>query len=392
MKNNLLVLSHTYNSFIKDQVEILSKHFDEVYVLVRYKPVAEISNFLPIYGLKDHRQSVAIDLTNKPENVKIFPVSLYYLPTEFFYRNLGTWHYKVAKKIVEKNNLQFNLIHSHFLWTSSYVGGLLKHDYNVPHVATAHGEGIYQLPFINEMWERRIKNVLNSTDKIITVSKSNVACVKKLNIKKEVFLIPNGFRETIFFPKPQTACRKTLGLPLNKNILLSIGYLESIKNHELLIKALEICKKNGVDFCCYIIGEGSLRTPLQKLISSSKLETNVFLTGSKSHVELNDWINACDLSVLPSIAESFGVVQIESMACGVPVVATRNGGSEDIIVNDNLGYLCENGNAIDLAAKITSALEKRWNKNIIINHSVKYRWDTICKEIYDVYRQALKQK
>ena len=102
-------------------------------------------------------------------------------------------------------------------------------------------------------------------------------------------------------------------------------------------------------------------------------------------------MNACDIFVHPSLAESFGIVQIEAMACGKPVVATRNGGSESIITSDKYGLLCEPANPQDLSEKIIEGLSKRWDNNAIYSYaSSNYRWDLVAQKTKNVYEEIFR--
>lgn len=113
------------------------------------------------------------------------------------------------------------------------------------------------------------------------------------------------------------------------------------------------------------------------------------LAGGKPHSEISLWMNACDLFVLPSLRESFGIVQIEAMACGKPVVATRNGGSEELIKNGVNGLLVEPGNAYDMAEKIKISLEKDWNNNEIVSYANNFKWDKVCQKILNIYTELM---
>jgi glycosyltransferase involved in cell wall biosynthesis len=96
-------------------------------------------------------------------------------------------------------------------------------------------------------------------------------------------------------------------------------------------------------------------------------------------------MGACDLFVLPSLRESFGVVQIEAMACGKPVVATINGGSDEIIISSDYGRLVELNDPQALAENIDIALDKEWNEEKIIEYVEQYQWTNIAGEILQVY-------
>jgi glycosyltransferase involved in cell wall biosynthesis len=97
------------------------------------------------------------------------------------------------------------------------------------------------------------------------------------------------------------------------------------------------------------------------------------------------WMNACDVFVLPSLSESFGIVQIEAMACGKPAVATYNGGSEEIITSEDYGLLCEPANQKELAEKILIALDKEWVYKKILGYAERFSWENIAKEVQEVY-------
>ncbi|PKP59290.1 glycosyltransferase family 4 protein, partial [Candidatus Atribacteria bacterium HGW-Atribacteria-1] len=197
----------------------------------------------------------------------------------------------------------------------------------------------------------------------------------------------NSYDKNIFKPIPED-CKEGLNIPKNKKIILSVGMLEEIKGHEYLIKAMKKVIDKEKDVLCIIVGSGQLKSKLQRLINDLNLNDYVKLVGAKQHDEIPLWMNASDLFVLPSLNESFGIVQIEAMACGKPVVATRNGGSEEIVVNEKLGYLVESKNSDDLAEKILMTLDKEWNKEYILNYVKKFKSDEIAKETIKIYEKS----
>jgi glycosyltransferase involved in cell wall biosynthesis len=143
------------------------------------------------------------------------------------------------------------------------------------------------------------------------------------------------------------------------------------------------------DVSCFLIGRGPLRNNLLHQVRSLNLEENVRLCGGIPHHEIVLWLNACDVFVFPSMKESFGVVQIEAMACGKPVVATMNGGSEEII-NSSVGVLVEAGNSDALAEAISRALNSPWDEQVIRDHSKRFSLEYLSKEILMVYSNLKK--
>ena len=389
---NILFLTHSYRVFIKDQIEEISKYFNHVYVFVRYKPMAEIPAFFNIPSFITHAKKNAFDFTNKPKNVHVIPVPLYYLPHDWFYKKLGNWHFKEVDKIIKEKKIKFDIIHAHFTWSSGYVGSKLKEKYNIPLVITCHGYDIYNLPFKNQEWRKKIKNVLNSADQIITVSNSNLKCIKKLNIKTSAKVINNGFNSNLFYPKEKERCRRKLNLPLNKKIVLSVGNLEEIKNHKFLIKAFNTIKNKNNDIICIIVGSGELKCQLQNLINSNNLNDCVFLKGLRPHHEIVNWINASDIFVLPSLNEGNPTVMFESLACGIPFIGTNIGGISEIVSSKEYGLIIKKENNDILINSITKALTKKWNKNIILNYAKLFTWENIAKKIILEYQKIIKAK
>lgn len=385
--NKLLVISHSYNRFQKDQIECLSSYLDYVYVLVRCNPIAEISNYIPISALEPFKLDCKIDITGKPSNIEVYPTPILYAPFDSQYKKLGERHFKAVEKAINKNNIKFDLVHSHFIWSSGYVGAKLKEKYGVPFIVTAHGYDVYDLPFRDEEWREKIEYVLNTADCVITVSNSNLECIEKLNVETPVKVLPNGFRNDLFYPRDSNECKKTLNLPFDKKIILTVGNLVEIKGHKYLIEAMQKIVKRRKDVLCIIVGGGELKGKLERQIRKAGLKDHVKLVGGRPHDEVPIWMNACNLFVLPSLRESFGVVQIEAMACGKPVVATYNGGSEEIITSEDYGLLCEPANPDELAEKILIALDKEWDGDKIRGYAEQFRWENITEEMLKIYKK-----
>jgi len=180
-------------------------------------------------------------------------------------------------------------------------------------------------------------------------------------------------------------CRRTLNLPMDRKIILSVGNLMEVKGHTYLIDAMSEVVREREDILCLIVGRGELKHKLEKKISASGLEQYVRLIGGRPHGEIPLWMNACDLFVLPSLRESFGIVQVEAMACGKPVVATRNGGSEEIVIPGKTGLLCDAADPFSLAENIVRALDTSWDTDVIVNYSTVYSWSNVGKEVLRVY-------
>ncbi|MGM5483429.1 MAG: glycosyltransferase [Nanobdellota archaeon] len=392
---NLLIISSGYPTkdgkitssvFVKSQVDELKKYFNKIIVIsaVPYFPkiLSKIdyfkNKFKSSYLLKDYSY----------DNVEVYYPNFFTLPINYFRKRNGDFAYKATKKCIEQNNLNFDLIHAHFTWPCGYVGAKLKEDYGKKSIVTIHENRNW---FLEEFKSNNPKLIKSWKENylLIRVNEIDVPLLKKHNLN--TITIPNGFNSSKF-KRINNISKEKLKIPSDKKILLNVaGYKISHKNHINLIKAIKELVKIRQDFILYLIGNGPDKQKIINKIKELKLEEYVKVLGPKPHDEIPLWMNVADLFVFPSYSESFGVVNIEALACGTPVVSTVNGGSESIITKDDYGFLLKNPNNYkELSELINKALNKKWDKKKIINYSKKYHWDKIARKIVKEYEKVLK--
>ncbi len=388
---NLLVLSHTYNSFVKDPVEVMAKDFNKIYVLVRLHPLAELGNIIPLPFFKrraKYSRRYSIDLTDKPDNVEIFTVPFFYLPFKNIYLKAGKRHARKAIEVIEKNNIKFDIIHAHFAWSSGYAAVQVKEKYNKPLVITGHGYDIYKLPLRSERFKNEIVKVFNSANQVLTVSEKNNEHLKGMGVNN-VKVFPNGYTTDLFHFKEQKPCREKLELPMDKKIMITIGNLEYYKGYEYLVKALDIVRERNPDFLCLHIGAGSLEGQIKTMVRERGLGEYITFLGRIPHNELVDYFGASDFFVSSSLAEGNPTVMFESLGCGKPFIGTKVGGVPEIISSQEYGFLCDSGDEEALAENILKALDQEWNTEKILSYAEEFSWENICKNIEGVYEDLL---
>lgn len=384
----ILFIVHNYNSFQKDQIESIAKYFKKVYVLVRSKPFPSIVKYISKRWLPLFDESYTIDLVELPSNVSVIKTPVLYIPFGILNRYIGISHLKAVEKAINNSDIDFDLIHSHFIWSSGYVGMKLKEKYGVPLIVTGHGYDVYQLPFSSTWWGNKIKTILAATDKVITVSKKNLSYLKKLNVKSNITVIPNGYNSKNFYPRDRMVCRTSLGLPLNKKIVLSVGNLNEVKGHEYLIKAFKTLTNSYKDMMCVVVGDGTLKTKLNKLVKIYGLDEFVFFVGKKPHFEIPLWMNSANIFVLPSINEGNPTVMFECLACNIPFIGTNVGGIPEIITPDT-GIVVEPKDPEALSIAIKKLLNQM-NEKRDVNETVRqFTWDKIGGNIMKIYRQLI---
>jgi teichuronic acid biosynthesis glycosyltransferase TuaC len=384
--DSLLIISNNFpnadNSyvaeiFVKEQIKYLKKYFQTIYVI---SPVA--------YGMERLRKTTYKDY--QYDNVKVFFPKYFNVP--FFYTHLRSiWVYLEAKamlKLIKREEIDFDLIHAHFTWPSGAVAVELKKKFQVPVVITEHTHITLYKEL--ETKNKQYIDTLKLCDAIIRVNKKDIPLIVNHGIPaQKVFNVGNGFDPLKFKSIPKDEARHKLGLKNDLNIIFNVGRLYEEKGQKYLIDAINEVVKNRKDVLCIIGGSGPLKDKLQTQINNLKLEKYVKLIGFIPDEALPFWMNACDIFVFPSLSESFGVVLIEAMACSKPIVATYNGGSEEIINSEDYGFLVNPKNTTDLAEKIEVALEKDWNHQQIDEYAKQFTWANISPKIRDIYQKVI---
>lgn len=393
-KNELLVLTPSYpfeyhygGIFIKEQLNSFNDYFSDINVIshLSYFP----KKFINFDFFKKYSTYRSYPTDYVEENISIFFPRHFPLPKSnnyIFFKIRCYLSFLSVQKLIKDKNISFDLIHSHFLYPSGYMGMKLKEKYDVPLILTVHGGDIYDQPFQSQKKFFFAKHVLEEADHIITTSKRNYNIItKEMGIKtNKVNIIGNGFNEKLFYPMSKYEVRKELKIEPDIKIILSIGNTVKIKGHKYLIEAIYKMITINKKLICLIIGNGD-KTELNKLIKKLNLENHVKILDGQPHNELPIWINACDIFALPSLDEGFPTIVSEVLGCGKPVVATNVGNLPNIITKD-LGILVKVKDSDDLASGITEALTKEWDNNKISEEAKKhYTWTAISKQILKVY-------
>jgi len=385
----LLVLAPYFEVFIKGRMAGVSSYFSHITVLT---PSPRFGRFLlriPYFNLK-------FDFLRSRENIctghkiSVFTPRFFTLPIDSIRKRNGYLILGSCIRTILRNAIDFDLIHGHFLYPLGFVGARLKSLFDKPLVITAHGSDVHSIPFKDKYYLKMVKYVLRQANWVITTSHSNSKILQSLGASsKRLSVIPNGYDPDLFKLIPIAEARRKLSLPLNKKILVSVGNLNQVKGHIYLIEAMHLISKKRKDVILIIVGSGPMEKELRRKILSHGLEENAFLVGRKMHHEIPLWMNAATLFVLPSLAEGFPTVVPEAMACGKPVIGTHVGGVPEAISHQQLGILVNPGDSEALASSILEALDRKWRPEIILHHAKRYSWNSLVKQILQVYQGVL---
>ena len=252
-----------------------------------------------------------------------------------------------------REGVEYALVHSHY-WLSGVVGIELGRVWDAPHFATFHT--LARTKQRARAGERETLERANAEQRIIDSAKALVVStyIERDDISRlyqvngtPIAVIPPGVDTALFSPADKRASRDSLGLPDTRTILY-VGRIEPLKGLDILIRAAALIHDGGIadseDTTRLLIVGGTLEGDaeverLRTLAAELGIGDTVTFTGSVEQGLLPAYYNAADVFVLPSWYESFGLVAVEAMACGTPVVVSRVGGLTTFVEHGKTGYL-----------------------------------------------------
>lgn len=286
-----------------------------------------------------------------PDSIYLWPLTAYSISK---YRN---------EIIAETKKHRIDLIHAHFAYPEGYAAMLAVKAVKNPFVVSLQGHDILRDPSIDygtrlkKHLDNCIKEVLATVDKVLVASTAVFREALEIGVSKDTLvLVPNGVDTHRFHPNLDGhAVRKRLGIK-DYPIILFVGGLIQRKGIEYLLEAAKSVLSKLENARFIIVGEGPRRGYLEQLSKKLGISPNVVFAGRVSFAELPLFYAACDVFVLPSIAEAFGIVVIEAMSTGKPVIGSRVGGIPDMIEDGVNGYLVPSKKPSEIADRVIELL------------------------------------
>lgn len=258
-----------------------------------------------------------------------------------------------------------------------------------PYVVCGQGSDIY-LPWL---FKNPIsKLVITNANTVIALTEDMKTEIQKI-YDIEISVIPNGINLDKFRNLSRETFRKRLGIKKGEKIITFVGTLRPVKGLKYLIQAMNIISKQDTGIKLMLVGDGEERLALQELVKELDLEDRVTFVGKVLNEEIPGYMIASDVFVLPSLSESFGIVNLEAMACGLPIVASKVGGLPEIVKNGVNGFLVEPKNPEQISDKVLlllgdDVLRERISKNN--KDKVKgYSWESVVERLEKVYQNHL---
>jgi len=249
--------------------------------------------------------------------------------------------------------------------------------------------------------------VIDRADKIIastTTEKMQLVDLYGADPGK-IDIISPGVDTTHFYPIPPDEAKEFIGAPIDKKMLLFVGRIEPLKGIKTLLQSIDDLRNNGKlgkDLCLAVIGgelaekdghESEDMKLLNGLRDEYGLGDMVTFLGKRSQDTLPYYYSAAELVVMPSHYESFGMVALESMACGTPVIASLVGGLIHLVEDGVTGYHVPVEDPVALSKCISRLLEDKALRyrmgHDAFAFAKKFDWSNITGQVIEVYRELL---
>ena len=298
----------------------------------------------------------------------------------------------------KNNGLQYDVLHSHY-WLSSWLGRYIQVWWNTPHVTMFHTLGAVKNsigigedePDLRIVTEREL---VRDCDLVIAATEQEKRDLIRYYgaSSQKTSVVPCGVNMNLFQRMDRELARRHLGLN-GDSIVLFVGRVDPLKGIDRLITALPRLDTGHNVKLLVVGGEEGQSEELRSLSHMLKIEDAITFVGSVPQDDLPTYYSAADVCVMPSFYESFGLVALESLACGTPVVATRVGIMESVICHGQNGYLVNSNTPVHLADSIAAALSRadaHAKSADSIRASVsRFDWSNIADAILAKYRAIL---
>jgi glycosyltransferase involved in cell wall biosynthesis len=292
-----------------------------------------------------------------------------------------------------------DIVHTHFDIPPGPIAGLrYAKKKNVPLVVTYHGDwveshgGLIRRAGIAIHNKYLVDKLLSYADTIISPSECYINGSRFLReYKNKIVVIPNGINLSDFnISYSKDECRVQLGLPLDKKIVLFLGYLSPYKGPDIIVRAMSRIIKEVPDALLLFVGEGIMGEELKSLSKKLGVDKHIKFAGFVGDsFKKALFYKSADIFAFPSLSEIFGIVNLEAMACGIPIVASKVGGIPDVVKNGENGLLVPPRDSEDLADAVIYLLENKDIREQMGKNGRKkakdYSWETIAEDTEKVY-------
>ncbi|HEX7555819.1 MAG TPA: glycosyltransferase [Leptolinea sp.] len=319
------------------------------------------------------------------------------------------------KIFTAERNLHYDILHSHY-WMSGISALALRDEWNIPVINMFHTLGLMKNRIAKNESEMEGDYRINGEQVVIREANRIIAATiaEKAQLEflyhadaSKIFIIPPGVDLARFYPIPKDEANAVIGIPPEDRMILFVGRIEPLKGLETLLRALVCLRNTDTENCCplYLVVIGGETDTSQETMNAEmarlhalrdelNLQEMVIFLGKRDQDTLPYYYSAAEVVVVPSFYESFGMVALEAMACGTPVVASQVGGLAFLVQDGITGYVVPDGDVQSLCDRLMQLARNRdlraklGEQAAAAAHS--YDWGIITNQIIRLYDETLK--
>lgn len=390
----VLMLSHMYPNlvsplggiFVRRQAQALRQLGAEVTVVA---PVPWVPGLMTGRGKWGGYPTVPFH--EQPDGFSVYHPRVFELPRSLFFEYYPqTYAWGIERVFAEQISRGVDVIHAHVAHPDGAAAMKFGRKYHLPVVVTIHGQDFAYTLQRSKTCAASVKKTLNEAAGVILVSeklKNRYGLETWADRLEKYRIIYNGvdFNDVVQLSKLQKPLRRRL---------LSVGFLRPDKGHEVVLQALPALIREFPDLEYRIVGDGSERAKLEELCRELGLEYHVVFLGSLPHPEAMQEMAECDVFVLPSWNEAFGVVYLEAMAHGKPIIGTVGEGISEILTQVQVGYAVPPKDPLALTKAIRNLLKNKEQAAAmgtrgrdLINR--QFTWNYNAQKTLQVYEEVI---
>ncbi len=260
------------------------------------------------------------------------------------------------------NSRDYDIVHYFFSLPTGLLRFLPGRHRKIPYIVSLRGSDVpnydafnWSLQLVHKLLNPVTRTIWRKAAQVVALSADLARTASKVDSNTDIRIIPNGIESELFLCDPYIKSEHRKLYPTDHVQLICVTRLIERKGVQVLLQAI-----SQLDDCVYltIVGEGNYMTELLALADQLNVRSKVRFHGYCPREDLIHLYNISDIFVLPSMAESFGMVFVEAMSCGLPVIGARVGGVPDIVKEEN-GILVEPGSVEGLVTAIKSLAKQR---------------------------------
>ncbi len=300
-----------------------------------------------------------------------------------------TWRaYFFAQKLLRKK--KYDLTHSFFSVPCGAISWLLWRTKKIPYIISLRGSDVpgysERFKFIYKIITPIIVQIWKNAEAVVANSAQFKELAKKSNPKQAIKIITNGIDTEEFFAKKIGDKRE------GEFKVICGSRLTPRKGISYIIEAIDLLKRKNLKVMLEIIGEGNAEKDLKELVRSKGLTKEVIFLGRIEHRLLPKYYQNADVYVSASFNEGMSNTMLEALACGLPIIATETGGTEEMVKVGRNGFVIKMKSAEEIANKIKILQEdfELWKKMSENSRHLaeKMSWENIAKQYFKLYKEV----